>query len=386
MIWDRFKKRAAWNGYRLKRLAWWMVWDRRLSATAARQALAQAQIYARREPKILMDDALARNLGVPMASSPRDTLSPEDERAYRLSPGFLEPEAGYACTQDGLLIEHSLSEQQRDARRWNGMQYFSAVPIPRVLKQATSRQYSGGAKLGQAASLRTVYETNYFHVLIDALPKVAFFEALGMPEDAVLVVADTLAQQPFFQAIQQRGSFAKRRWHVQHEHEYLQAETLWCGRVSEVNLRWIDGMLDMIDAHPNAQGTERIFVTRSPSAGRTIINMADVSVVLRNHRIEMIDAAQLSWPQQVDLFGSARLIAGIHGAGLTNLVFRRGLPTDVFEIFSPFGCTPAYYYLAKLYGYRYAYLMGQNGQGIKRYERFTVAPAELDAALQGFSS
>jgi hypothetical protein len=383
---DRLKNQVSWDAYRLQMLARWNVWDRHLCTPAARMTLAQAQIYAHHEQSIFLNDALARELGERGASMPPGKLSTEDEIAYRLSPGFLEPEAGYAFTQDGTLIEHSLCHHQSNSRHWDRMLFWAVVPDPRAIRRAVQDQPTRDVKLAQAASLLTGYKPNYYHVLIDALPKVAFFEALGMPAETELIVSAALAQQPYFQAMQQRGSFAGRRWRFQREHEYLPAQTLWCGRLSPEHRRWLDRMLDMLDIHPNAQGSQRIFVTRAASAGRTISNMQDILAVLGNHHIEIIDAAQLPWAEQVELFGSARLVVGIHGAGLTNLLFRRGLPTDVLEIFSPFERLSHFYRLARLYGYRYAYIVGQNGHKPRRYGHFTLAPAALDAALQKFSS
>jgi capsular polysaccharide biosynthesis protein len=63
----------------------------------------------------------------------------------------------------------------------------------------------------------------------------------------------------------------------------------------------------------------RIFISRAQAPRRRIANEKDLGPVLRNHGFEQVVLEDLSFSEQVRLAGSASVLAGSHGAGLTNM-------------------------------------------------------------------
>ena len=66
-------------------------------------------------------------------------------------------------------------------------------------------------------------------------------------------------------------------------------------------------------------GDRRIFISRAQAPRRRIANEAELGPVLRKHRFEQVVLEDLSFAEQVKLVGSAAVLAGSHGAGLTNM-------------------------------------------------------------------
>ena len=75
--------------------------------------------------------------------------------------------------------------------------------------------------------------------------------------------------------------------------------------------------------------------------------------VLSNYGFEYVECDELSVRQQIDIFQHAGYVIGIHGAGLTNIIFRQDRPLKVLEIFSADYWNPCYYWLCVQYGFDY---------------------------------
>jgi capsular polysaccharide biosynthesis protein len=74
---------------------------------------------------------------------------------------------------------------------------------------------------------------------------------------------------------------------------------------------------------------------------------------LESQGFTAIDPAALPWEDQVLALRDCRLLVGVHGAGMTNFIFRGHQPLSVVEIFPPAKVPPHYYWLATLFGHRY---------------------------------
>ncbi len=79
-------------------------------------------------------------------------------------------------------------------------------------------------------------------------------------------------------------------------------------------------------------GKRRIFISRKKAELRKILNEDDITTFLDTYGFETILLENLSVVEQAQLFYESEWIIGIHGAGLTNLVFTRP-GTHVIELF-----------------------------------------------------
>lgn len=84
---------------------------------------------------------------------------------------------------------------------------------------------------------------------------------------------------------------------------------------------WVTEFLRSKIPHRLGISSEKIFVMRGGSSRRQIINKSEVKKILDRHRLKCIDPGSLSFADQVELFSRSRLVCGVHGAALANLVF-----------------------------------------------------------------
>ncbi len=92
------------------------------------------------------------------------------------------------------------------------------------------------------------------------------------------------------------------------------------------------------------QSRHKIYVSRSSSGRRMIINEKEVSSFLSRQGFTVCVLEQLSFTEQVRLFQSADVVVAPHGSGLANLVFCDP-GTQVIELF-PSRATDAYFRLS----------------------------------------
>jgi Glycosyltransferase 61 len=114
-------------------------------------------------------------------------------------------------------------------------------------------------------------------------------------------------------------------------------------------------------AKPARDSGRRLFVSRSDTSGRRITNEPQVAREFASRGFEIVLLTRLSVSEQIDMFAGASCVAGVHGAGLTNMIFSAP-GTRVLEILPPFVATPAYWVLATQLGHRYRALIAEDPQ------------------------
>src|SRR5207244_2202402 len=103
--------------------------------------------------------------------------------------------------------------------------------------------------------------------------------------------------------------------------------------------------------HPH--GSLKVYVSRSDAEHRRLTNEADLIRMLTEQGFTVVSPGQLSFAAQVELFARARVIVGVHGAGLTNLIWAPRNCT-VIEL-SPEGLGDVgYRFSSQLCGHTYA--------------------------------
>ncbi|RYY46150.1 MAG: glycosyltransferase family 61 protein [Chitinophagaceae bacterium] len=104
-----------------------------------------------------------------------------------------------------------------------------------------------------------------------------------------------------------------------------------------------------------------------------------IEIIAVKYGFEIIDADTLSFAEQMNLFRQVRFLAGIHGAGLVNMIFRQGAPMSLLELFPQNYIQPHYFWLSKDLGFDYSCLVGSKAGSDTA---FTIAPAEFEDKIQ----
>jgi hypothetical protein len=92
----------------------------------------------------------------------------------------------------------------------------------------------------------------------------------------------------------------------------------------------------------NQVSNRRIFIDRGLAATRRILNNEEFVDILKKYDFESVQLEKLSFNQQIKVFVEASFVLGVHGAGLTNIVFCRP-DTKVVEILPKFCATKSFW-------------------------------------------
>ena len=151
----------------------------------------------------------------------------------------------------------------------------------------------------------------------------------------------------------------------------------------------VEAMRNSVQAFPEADRTRRLFVSRADATKRRLANEDEVFARLERFGFERVMPGRLPLADQVALFSGAEIVAGPHGAGLTNLIF---MPEGgaVIEIFGRSLACGTYAWLSHLGGHDYGHVVSDQ-TAEKRDFRLTGATLdaferEVEAAVERISA
>jgi capsular polysaccharide biosynthesis protein len=95
---------------------------------------------------------------------------------------------------------------------------------------------------------------------------------------------------------------------------------------------YTDCIFNLFEIDRGVPKTRKIFLSRREAKKRKLINEDEVSTFLQQYGFETYQLENLTIKDQVELFNSASVVIGQHGAGLTNLLYSSD--AKVIEIFA----------------------------------------------------
>lgn len=261
----------------------------------------------------------------------------------------IEPTAGWAITEEHKIIPQSV---------WN--YYVHKINKPFYLRYKFFPKKK--IKLDAAISLQYGW-MNYWHFYNDVLGQLTLADKAGLPYSLPVVVPAGLQNKTYFKAfLALSKSLQQRNWVFQEKDTHIICKeahffnTFYGYREHMDNVLNYVGFKDRLQQNKIVQN--RVFINRSKGRGRNIENIEAVEAVLKKYAFSIIDCDALSLLEQIDLFQNAGFIIGIHGAGLTNIIYRQDKPLKLLEIFSEDYLNPSYYFLSQQYNFNYYGIVG----------------------------
>ncbi len=220
---------------------------------------------------------------------------------------------------------------------------------------------------GRLGLLASRGDVNYYHFLIDVVPRLGVLEQapeIELPEQWY-VPATTRFQRELLDLL---GIDEGRRINAD-EVPHVRADCLVVPSlpsvVKEKNPPWVVEFLRRrlmtavgLDLDPDhaAAPSRRLYITRTAGTNnRAVVNEPRLISYLTERGFDIVDPATLSVADQIRTFASASLIVSPHGAALANLVFTQP-GAEVIELFPPSSVLPDYWRLASSAGVTYRYL------------------------------
>ena len=162
--------------------------------------------------------------------------------------------------------------------------------------------------------------TNFYHWITDALPRLALLDRL--PADTRILLPVNL--QPFQLDTLRWMGLADRYRETPERHlmigsYFFSTPTAMTGCTNPYAVRFLrDRFLSRADE--TFRGPHKIYVLRRGKT-RGVVNEDEVVAFLSTRGWTAVDPESLPLAQQIQLFSGARAVCGVHGAGLTNILW-----------------------------------------------------------------
>ena len=217
--------------------------------------------------------------------------------------------------------------------------------------------------LPKVISLRDTGEENYFHFYNDVIPKLFLLEDYHLlNEDYHLVVSHKLWDKPYFQFFIEAANLKSLKWFVQRQEWIKSNEVIFCKPLTH-SKNYLIRMSNIMLKNVLEMTPRRVFLTRKKESLRYLENEDEVYGLLSQYGFEKIDTAKLTIEEQISIFYSATDIIALHGAGITNIIFRKGKPLRILEIFHDNEYLPFHYpMLSALFNFTYSAIRGYRGR------------------------
>ena len=201
------------------------------------------------------------------------------------------------------------------------------------------------------AVLTTGPNHNYYHWLLEAVPRLDLYARSGLPIDRFYAPIHSRFQRETLALLgipREQIMPATRHTHLAPARLVVSS---FHGGLSRVKT---DFLFRRLTAHVGlwAGPAPRIFISRGSRGARSIVNEREVLRVLRPLGFKRLRLEGMPLAKQIAVFSRAECVVGPHGAGLTNLTFCRP-GTKVVEIGTPYRPWTCFYEIAHHRGLDY---------------------------------
>ena len=226
-----------------------------------------------------------------------------------------------------------------------------------------------------AMSFVGVWSHNYFHWILDHLPKLEAIDLYRQEtgENPTLLIAtrppgfieDAITQLPY-------------NWQrIAHPHYIINRLLVATTRRKKGvmypdALRYLENMFHVEHLYTSPS----IYISRRLARNRNVLNEDDLDEYLLHRGFQILTTERMSFFDQVGRMKKAKNLVSPHGAGLANMVW--GKQMNVIELVQPEYTNPCLWLVGAVKGNNYGYVIGDAEKG----ENLSISISKLDGVLE----
>ena len=272
----------------------------------------------------------AKTVDVPDSAPPRSFVS-------LVTNGVVLTETGLSLSEAFGIIEESAAGPKQAQQAMMAMLsrelFYGVFPYRGLLfgTHDTNTELPN-LGLGPVAPLIPRYPDNYYHWMVETVPKIRYLRAFEAEEEPVtlLIPGDV---PPFVDETMDLLGWPDSRV-KRAEHESYRVSELVVPSFPDrrpADFEWLrEEILENTPDHIPESGNN-IYVSRANGVERRVVNEDEVMDVLSEYGFERYLLEERSLAENARLFADADVIVGPHGAGLTDIVFAGN--ATVIELF-----------------------------------------------------
>jgi len=267
--------------------------------------------------------------------------------------GILEIPSGGVVSKNGWIVDRTDTLLPDFSIFGNNIQKLSrSIKLPE--EKLPIKHVSG-----KCLSIVSTWPGNYYHFLLDSIPRLHLYEKAGFQISDLEAVYCPPTKTSNAQRILQNTGISSDQVIVASDEIGVQADTLYAASFPGARRncpRWVVQYLRNIANLPNASPSRRLYISRGKWS-RKLLNETAAFAILERFGFEFYDPDE--HPNQPLDFNQAEVIVAPHGAALANLVFCQ--PQTRFLELIPTDHPFAYFYtLAQSADLNYKYMVGDS--------------------------
>ncbi len=175
-----------------------------------------------------------------------------------------------------------------------------------------------------------IYNRNsygYFHWVLDTLPKILYAKKINA--NFTFIFPESLKQKFIIDSLKK---FNTKFIFIKKEYKYLFENIVYVGELypsGSPRREVLENLRKNIKF--KKKNTERIYISRNKSNRRKIINENALIKILKKYKFKILYTEKIKFKRQIEIFSKANLVIGLHGAGITNIVWMKK-NSQLFEI------------------------------------------------------
>ncbi len=224
---------------------------------------------------------------------------------------------------------------------------------------------------------------NYYHFFFDVLPTICKLKEIENYQSIKLVVPKEIKNVSYIQEFMGISNLFEgvKILYVEKDSK-VYAQQAYNLRMPYMNKAIINQILDSINFQKEEIDVPlNVFITRSLNRSRTLNNITEIEKIAQTFGFAIVDTDGWSLKRQITFFGKVKNVIGLHGAGMSNLMFGKNSIEKVFEIM-PGDLNPQFYAdLCKEFDFAY---LSVHGDSRGRNENFYLNPEAFKSAIQNY--
>jgi hypothetical protein len=243
------------------------------------------------------------------------------------------------------------------------------------------RQYK---KIDEAVLFDAKVGLNVFHFYNDILPKIFFGKANY--SNLTFLIGEELYNSKLFKYYLQFDFVKNNNWKIVAKNEHIHVKNMHLIKTSEYDVNKLKLIADEVLSKLNNTKSQnlKLFINRKKSTGRTIANFKELEPILIKHNYIILYLEDITIREQIEYFSRATTIIGIHGAGLTNMIFSYRNNPKILEITASDFIPTHYYWLANSFEFSYKLYLGGKLQLVNSKNNFEVDILRLGNIISTF--
>ncbi|MEZ4774403.1 MAG: glycosyltransferase family 61 protein [Bacteroidia bacterium] len=240
---------------------------------------------------------------------------------------------------------------------------------------------------GKAVSLTTVKGEQFFHWILDILPKLAIMRGAGMNCNMLDYVIVNSTKSRFMRETLALAGVPMEKVITTDDHPHIKVDELlvpskpgWTGNPPAWSIEFLRDLFLPTIPEDTSHLPKRIYISRAKAPVRKVKNESAVIDYVQKAGFTSVLLEDFSITDQIAMFAGAEAIIAPHGAGLTHLSFCKP-GTKIIEFFSPLYVNACFYSLASVVNLDYYYLLGEGKSPKEGVDlEINIADIELDIA------